>query len=96
MEKLYGHFNENNMETMNEAVASKFQLAMSRRKYNFLYKVKSQTYDPQTYPSMYAKVHKSQLTFINGSIGSSPSDTWAAPSTESRSTDLKKLNKYRQ
>ena len=33
---------------MNEAVASKFQLSLSGRKFNFLYKVKSQTYDPET------------------------------------------------
>ena len=49
MEKLYGHFNESlRGETMKEAVASKFQLSLSRRKFNFLYKVKSQRYDPET------------------------------------------------
>ena len=48
-EKLYGHFNESlRGETMKEIVASKFQLSLSRRKFNFLYKVKSQTYDPET------------------------------------------------
>ena len=42
MEKLYGHFIESlRGETMKEAVASKFQLSLSRRKFNFLYKVKS-------------------------------------------------------
>ena len=42
MDKLYGHFNESlRGETMKEDVASKFQ-------FNFLYKAKSQTYDPET------------------------------------------------
>ena len=45
MEMLYGYFDESlGDETMKEAVASKFQLSLSRRKINFLYKVKSQTY----------------------------------------------------
>ena len=35
-------------KTMKEGVASKFQLSLSRRKFNFLYKVKSQRYDPET------------------------------------------------
>ena len=49
MKNLYGHFNESlRGETLKEAVASKFQLSLSRRKFNFLYKVKSQTYDPET------------------------------------------------
>ena len=49
-----------------------------------------------TYPSMYAKVHKSQLAFINGTIGNSSSDTWAPPSKESRANDLKKLDNFRE
>ena len=49
-----------------------------------------------TYPSMYAKVHKSQLTFINGTIGNSSSDIWAPPSKESRANDLKKLDNFRE
>ena len=43
---------------------------------------------------MYAKVHKSQLTFIDGTIGNSSSDTWAPPSKESRTNDLKKLDNF--
>ena len=49
-----------------------------------------------TYPSMYAKVHKSELTIINGTIGDLPSDTWAPPSKESRVKDLTMLNDYRE
>ena len=49
MVKLYGHFSESSSrETMKEAVASKFQLRLSRRKFTFLYKIKSQTYDSET------------------------------------------------
>ena len=49
MQKLYGNFNEStNTESMNEAVASKFQLSLSRRKFTYLYKVKSKIYDPET------------------------------------------------
>ena len=49
-----------------------------------------------TYPLMYAKVHKSQLTFINGTIGNSSSDTWAPRNKESRTNDLKKVDKFRE
>ena len=49
-----------------------------------------------TYPSVYAKVHKSQLTFINETIGNPSSDTWAPPSKKSRTNDLKKLDNFRE
>ena len=44
-----------------------------------------------TYPSMFAKVHKSELTIIGGRIGNSPDCAWNVPTTESREEDLKKL-----
>lgn len=47
-----------------------------------------------TYPSMYARVHKSQLSCINGSIGKN--SLWKPPTTESRKSDLNKLNEFRE
>ena len=49
-----------------------------------------------TYPSMFAKVHKCELTVIGGTLGNSETDTWAIPTAESRERDLKKLNVYRK
>ena len=49
-----------------------------------------------TYPSMFAKVHKCELTVIGGTLGNSETDTWAIPTTEYRERDLKKLNVYRK
>ena len=49
-----------------------------------------------TYPSMFAKVHKSQLKLMNGTIGLSKDDTWAAPTAKSRREDLESLNSYRK
>ena len=41
-----------------------------------------------TYPSMFAKVHKSELSYIGGSIGTDTTDKWAVPNKESREIDL--------
>ena len=41
-----------------------------------------------TYPSMFAKVHKSELSYIGGSIGTDTTDKWAIPNKESREIDL--------
>ena len=48
-----------------------------------------------TYPSMFAKVHKSELSMIGCTLGNSPSDTWKVPTSESRALDLNKLNVFR-
>ena len=45
-----------------------------------------------TYPSMFAKVHKSQLCFIGGKIG----DTWPVATSETRMQDLNQLNEFRK
>ena len=40
------------------------------------------------YPSMFARVHKSELTFIGGSIGNTEDDCkWKVPTSESRNTE---------
>ena len=49
-----------------------------------------------TYPSLFAKVHKSKLTKIDGSIGNTPNCVWAIPTEESRKADLEKLNIKRE
>ena len=49
-----------------------------------------------TYPSLFTKVHKSELTKIGGSIGNTPNCIWAIPTEESRKADLEKLNIKRE
>ena len=48
-----------------------------------------------TYPSPYANVHKSDLSFIGGSIGMEDSFKWQPPTMESRKFELQKLNAFR-
>ena len=48
-----------------------------------------------TYPSMFANVHKGDLTKIGGTIGNGLEDTWKPPTCESRKEELKKLNEFR-
>ena len=43
-----------------------------------------------TYPSIFAKVHKSELNLMNESFA----EKWAIPTMASRKEDLKKLNSY--
>ena len=45
-----------------------------------------------TYPSMFAKVHKSELATIGGVIG----ETWAVATMTSRAEDLPILHKHRK
>ena len=47
-----------------------------------------------TYPSMFARVHKGQLTFTGGSLGVGHGYTWQVPIMESRQRDLEKLNNF--
>ena len=49
-----------------------------------------------TCPSLFAKVHKSELTKIDGSIGNNPNCIWAIPTEESRKADLEKLHIKRE
>ena len=48
-----------------------------------------------TYFSNYASVHKSDVSFINGSIGHGESDKWKPPTVSSRNEHLQILNKFR-
>ena len=51
IEKLNGKFNDSiqkSEEAMNEAVAAKHKLHLSRRKFLFMYKIKSKIYEPET------------------------------------------------
>ena len=46
-----------------------------------------------TYPSMFARVHKSELTFIGGSVGNTEDDCkWKVPTSESRNNHLVQLD----
>ena len=50
MEKLYGKFNKEFNQSdngVNEAVAAKYKLFLSRRKFSFLCNVQAQTFDPE-------------------------------------------------
>ena len=47
-----------------------------------------------TFPSMFSKVHKNELSMIGCKLGNSPSDTWKVPTSESRARDLDKLNVF--
>ena len=49
-----------------------------------------------TYPSLFANVHKSELSQIGGTIGHNSSDTWKPPTIASRELELQKLNKFRE
>ena len=49
-----------------------------------------------TYPSPYANVHKSQLTFVGGSIGFDKDNTWVPPSIKSRENEVSKLMNFRE
>ena len=43
---------------------------------------------------MFARVHKSQLSTIGGSIGSAPGD-WKIPCMESRQKEIEQVNQYK-
>ena len=50
-----------------------------------------------SYPSPYANVHKSQLQLVNGSIGTSESDsTWKVPNMDKRIKEVKALENFRK
>jgi len=49
-----------------------------------------------TYPSLFAYVHKSQLTQIGKTIGHKEENTWKPPTMEGRREELAKLSNFKK
>ena len=49
-----------------------------------------------TYPSPYVNVHKSDLVFLNGSIGEEKTNKWHPPTWEERIKEIKKVDAFKK